>query len=216
MMISLLANDPRQYFAILIVVIISIILHELAHGWVAVKLGDPTPIESGHLNTLNPLVHMGVFSLILLAVVGIAFGAMPINPSRLRGRYAESLVAVAGPAMNLLLAIVGTVGLGLWIRMGGVDPQSPVQDNARLLLQTFGIFNFALMLFNLLPVPPLDGSRILANLFPAYRNLLNSQMAQGFMIAIFFALFLGGAQFIFSASYAMWSGMIGWVADIGH
>lgn len=214
-MISLLANDPRQYFAILIVVIISIILHELAHGWVAVKLGDETPIETGHLNTLNPLVHMGVFSLILLAVVGIAFGAMPINPSRLRGRYAESLVAVAGPAMNLLLAVVGTVALGLWIRMGEPDHQSTVQENARLLLQTFGIFNFALMLFNLIPVPPLDGSRILANLFPPYRNLLDSQMAQGFMIAIFFALFLGGAQFIFSASYAMWNGTLRWVVGGG-
>lgn len=215
-MISLLANDPRQYVAILIVVVISIILHELAHGWVAVMLGDDTPIESGHLHTLNPLVHMGAFSLILLAVVGIAFGAMPINPSRLRGRYSEALVALAGPAMNFLLAIIGTVAMGLWIRVGETNADSPVQENARLLLQLFGIYNFALMLFNLLPIPPLDGSRILANLVPAYRNLLNSQMAQGFMIAIFFALFLGGAQFIFTTSYTIWTSLMNFVITSGR
>lgn len=204
MMIQLLQNDPRQYFAIIIVVMVSIILHELAHGWAAVKLGDDTPIETGHMNTLNPMVHMGPISLLLLAVVGIAFGAMPINPSRLRGKYAESLVALAGPAANLLLAIIGIVAMGLWFRFGAFNPDNHVAANGELLLRYLGVMNLALLMFNLIPVPPLDGSRVAANVFPAYRNLLNSQMAQGFMIAIFFAMFMGGARFIFAASYAIW------------
>jgi len=204
MMLELLYSDRAQYFAIIIVVIVSIILHELAHGWAAVKLGDDTPIETGHMNTLNPLVHMGMFSLILLAVVGIAFGAMPINPSRLRGKYAESLVALAGPAANLLLAIVGIVALGLWIRFGHIDPENNVARNGELLLRYLGVMNLALLIFNLIPVPPLDGSRVAANMFPAYRRMLDSSMAQGFMIAIFFAMFMGGAKYIFIASYYVW------------
>ena len=199
-MIYLLQNDPRQYVAIVIVVIVSIVLHEIAHGLAAVRLGDNTPIESGHMETLNPLVHMGATSLILLAVVGVAFGAMPINPSRLRGKYAESLVALAGPAANLVLAIVATLALGLWFRFSPPDAENPVAANGMMLLEKLGIMNVALMLFNLLPIPPLDGSRVAANMIPAYRRLLDSGTAQGVMIAIFFALFFGGARLIFNVA----------------
>lgn len=200
MMLELLQNDRPQYFAIIISVIVSIILHELAHGWVAVKCGDRTPIETGHMSTLNPLVHMGPMSLMLLAVVGFAFGAMPIDPTRLRGKYAESLVAIAGPAMNLLLAILAIIAVGMWYRHGGYDPSINVQRNGMLLLQVTGMMNLALMLFNLLPIPPLDGSRVAANLFPAYRRFLEGELTRGIMIAIFFAMFFGGARYIFLAA----------------
>lgn len=201
MMLEYLQKDPRFYFAIIISVIVSIVLHELAHGWVAVKRGDRTPIETGHMSTLNPLVHMGPMSLILLAVVGFAFGAMPIDPTRLRGKYAESLVAVAGPAMNLLLAILAIMTVGLWLRFGHYDDTNHVAANGMLLLQVMGLMNLALMLFNLIPVPPLDGSRIAANLFPAYRRFLEGGVTQGIMIAIFFAMFFGGARYIFVAAH---------------
>src|SRR6056297_3003392 len=72
-------------------VILSICLHELAHGWTAIRLGDDTPVVTGHM-TWNPIVHMGAFSLFVFAFIGIAWGQMPINPSKLRGRYAESVV----------------------------------------------------------------------------------------------------------------------------
>ena len=205
-MIYLLQNDPRQYVAIVLVVIVSIVLHEIAHGLAAVRLGDNTPIDSGHMDTLNPLVHMGATSLILLAVVGVAFGAMPINPSRLRGKYAESLVAFAGPAANLLLAIVAILALGLWFRFSPPDTENPVAANGMMLLEKLGVMNIALMLFNLLPIPPLDGSRVAANVIPAYRRLLDSGTAQGVMIAIFFALFFGGARLIFDVAERAWLG----------
>ncbi len=95
-------------------VIFSICLHELAHGWVAIKLGDDTPRLAGHM-TWNPLVHMGPYSLLMFVVIGIAWGAMPINPSRLRGKYAEAMVALAGPLTNLGLAIIGLTALLLWM-----------------------------------------------------------------------------------------------------
>ena len=79
-------------------------LHELAHGWAAIWLGDQTPVRQGRM-TGNPLVHMGPWSLLMLAVAGIAWGQMPIDRTRLRGRHGEAIVAAAGPAMNVLLAL---------------------------------------------------------------------------------------------------------------
>src|SRR5688500_10494240 len=163
MLIERLAEDPGSFFAIVIVVVISICLHVLAHGIVAVWLGDDTPIESGHM-TLNPLVHMGPFSIIALLLMGIAWGAMPVDRSRLRGKYAEALVAAAGPAANVLISLVTLTALGLWLRSGDFDQElTQTATNGRDLLWTFGFFNIALAIFNLLPLPPLDGSRILAN-----------------------------------------------------
>ena len=204
--IQSLQTEPRYFFAVVITVIVSITLHELAHGFVAIKLGDDTPAVTGHM-TLNPLVHMGLFSFVLLAIAGIAYGAMPVNRSRLRGRYAESLVAVAGPVTNLLLAVIATVGLGLWYRFGTVDVGVAAQANGLLLLSVFAITNFALAIFNMLPVPPLDGGYIAANLFPAYRRLLSGDMARGFLSAVTIALFLGGGTFIFSGAYSAYFGL---------
>ncbi|MBT5381502.1 MAG: site-2 protease family protein, partial [Phycisphaerae bacterium] len=85
-------------------VLLSITLHELAHGWAAIWEGDKTPIETGHMSA-NPVVHMGRFSLIVFALIGFAWGLMPVRPWRFRhGRLGEAIVAIAGPAMNLALA----------------------------------------------------------------------------------------------------------------
>src|SRR3954447_26147620 len=110
-----LQKDPRFFLAVCITVVVSISLHELAHGIVAIWLGDRTPIETGHM-TLNPAVHLGPISLICLLLAGIAWGSMPVTPSRLRGRYGDALVAAAGPIMNLLLGAIALVALGLWRR----------------------------------------------------------------------------------------------------
>lgn len=207
-MLNLLQTDPGQYFAIVLVVVVSIVLHELAHGWAAIKLGDRTPIETGHM-TLNPLVHMGWLSLGLLAVVGIAWGQMPVNVSRLRGKYADFWVSVAGPASNLVLAILGVVGMALVARYGYTDEPTPVAKNGFILLQTLARTNFALMILNLIPVPPLDGSRMLASVLPAYRRMLNSETARGAVTAVLIAIFIGGGRYIFQgADYLMIKGVI--------
>jgi len=199
MFINQLSANPTYFFAVIITVVISITIHELAHGYVAIKLGDRTPIDTGHM-TLNPLVHMGLFSIALLFLAGIAFGSMPVDRTRLRGKYAESLVAIAGPASNLVLAVIALVSLGLLYRVDAFASGSQVGSNAQTLLVVFGVMNIALFMFNLIPLPPLDGSMILANLSPAYRNLVSGQMAQGVMMALFFAMFLGGGAIIFGVS----------------
>src|SRR4051794_36782865 len=84
MFISYLQSDPQFYFSVIIVVIVSVCLHELAHGFTAMALGDRTPEETGHI-TLNPHVHMGTTSLLMLAFTGLAWGAMPVDPTRMRG-----------------------------------------------------------------------------------------------------------------------------------
>lgn len=187
MFISQLQSDPQFYFAVIIVVVISICLHELAHGFTAIALGDRTPEETGHI-TLNPLVHMGPISLAMLALTGISWGAMPIDPTRLRGKYAETLVAFAGPATNLVLAGLAILSLGLWMRFGTIDRANHIVDNIFILLRVLGSYNLLLFAFNLIPVPPLDGSRIAANISPGYRRLTMDPTMQG----VFFALLIGG------------------------
>lgn len=172
-------------------VILSIVLHELAHGWAALRCGDPTPVESGHM-TWNPIVHMGQWSLIMFALVGIAWGQMPVNPHRFNGRYDDAKVAAAGPLMNLWLFLVCAVGLALWIRFGAPHAAPHVADNLHMFLMLGSGLNLALMLFNLIPVPPLDGSRIIANFSRRYSDLIHSEHgAVGSLVAfalIFFVL----------------------------
>lgn len=184
------AFDPSTrtfFFATLLSVIISITLHELAHGWAAIRLGDNTPIHTGHM-TGNPLVHMGPFSIAALLLIGIAWGQMPIDPTRMRGKYAEALVALAGPATNFLLAFLALTGLGLWLQFGGpIDTQ--LEENVRILLEAFGGINLLLGVFNLLPVPPLDGSHILANFSRGYARFISDPAHQGIMMLAFIFTF---------------------------
>lgn len=185
-----LARDPALLISWIVWVIGSIVLHELAHGWAAIRLGDNTPIETGHM-TWNPLVHMGGMSLIVFALVGIAWGAMPVNPNRFRGRHADALVAAAGPAMNLSLAAICILAGGLWeAYASGVG--SPLFENFGTFFFAGAFLNIILAAFNLLPVPPLDGSRILASFHNGYARLASDpSKAAVFTIALLAALWFG-------------------------
>ena len=187
--ISTLQENPAYYFAVVITVILSVTLHELAHGWTAVWMGDRTPIEMDRL-TPNPLVHMGMLSIILVFVVGIGWGAMPVNPSRMRGKYADAVVSFAGPAMNLLIAFVVLTVYGVW---SNLDPSAgekgSISSTLFFLFQIAGIWNIVLAMFNLFPIPPMDGSRILASLVPAYRDWAYTPTMIGVWNAVFFAAF---------------------------
>lgn len=158
------------------VLAISVILHEVAHGYMANWLGDPTAKLEGRL-TLNPLSHIDpVGSLLLPAILVITHSPLligyakpvPYNPYNLRGKYAEGLVAFAGPGTNIILALI----FGLSIRVFGMDLDST-------LLAAFGTIayvNMLLALFNLIPIPPLDGSKVLSSLFMA----LSPALAHGY------------------------------------
>lgn len=107
MFLSTFSTNPVFFLRVVLIVILSISLHELAHGFVALSQGDDTPKRAGHI-TLNPVVHMGVPSLVFLCLTGMAWGQMPINPYKFRSQRSHVLVAAAGPFCNLALAVIAT------------------------------------------------------------------------------------------------------------
>jgi len=191
MFIEYLSTNPVFYISAVVGLILSITLHELAHGWAAIYKGDDTPRVLGHM-TPDPVTHMGPMGLIAVCLMGIGWGAMPINPSRMRGKYAEAFVAFAGPLMNLLLAAIGLTSLALWQNAVPYANLSTFQTNLRDALWYFGYINIGLFIFNLIPVPPLDGSRILANFSYRYdRWLMDNPQLGAFMFFGVFAIFIG-------------------------
>jgi Zn-dependent protease len=181
-------------------VIASITLHELAHGWAAMWEGDDTPRATGHM-TANPVVHMGVPSMIAFLIIGIAWGMMPVNPYRFRhGKWGCILVSFAGPAMNLVLAFVSLTILGcIWSPLEH-DP-TPVE----MFLLTGGFLNILLFALNMLPIPPLDGSNILANLSRTVAGWYSHPQAQMAGLLLFFAL-------IWSNMFGVVFGFAQWIA----
>ena len=158
--------------ALIPALVIAIGFHEVAHGWTALALGDPTAKERKRL-TLNPIRHVDVFGTLLLpgllALSGLpVFGwakPVPVIKQRLRNpRYGMMAVAAAGPGTNLVLAAVGAVVLGLLAR-SGLQPEG-VSGFALASLYSFILINIFLALFNLLPLPPFDGSHIVEGLLP--------------------------------------------------
>lgn len=188
-------HGPVIVVSWLVWVIASIVLHELAHGWAALSRGDPTPRASGHM-TWNPLVHMGHMSLVMLALFGIAWGAMPIDPTRMRGRWAEIITLAAGPAMNIALALAALVLGILWIALAGNAPE-PLRGNAFIFLFCGAKLNIVLALFNLIPIVPLDGGRIAADLSPTYRRIVTGENGQWVALGAFLLLFAFAGQYLF-------------------
>jgi Zn-dependent protease len=161
-------QTPPFIFA-LIVLIFSIIIHEISHGYVADMLGDPTARLAGRL-TLNPLKHIDPIGSIVVPIItslaGFTFGwakPVPFNPFNLKHRRSgELIIALAGPASNLFIAFV----FGLFIRFGG----SSGSNFSAIFLQLCAyivLINVALAIFNLVPIPPLDGSKIIFVFFPS-------------------------------------------------
>ena len=151
---------------------IAIVFHEVAHGWTALVLGDPTAKERKRLS-LNPIRHVDPFGTLilpgLLALTGApVFGwakPVPVIKERLRNpRFGMMAVAAAGPGTNLILAAIGAVALGLLAR-GGL-PAAGATGFAAASLYSFVLINIFLALFNLLPLPPFDGSHIVEGLLP--------------------------------------------------
>lgn len=172
----------RTLIFVVPLVLFSLSVHEMAHGFVAYKLGDPTAKRDGRL-TLNPLAHldpMGTIAMIISSVAGRGFGwAKPvmINPSYFRNPLKGMLqVSIAGPLSNIGLAII----FGLIMRL---FPQLSL--TVKVFLATAVIMNLSLALFNLIPVPPLDGSRVLMYFLRGRAFEFMARMEQyGFMILI--------------------------------
>ena len=169
-------NDTLfQVAALVIPLIIAIVFHEVAHGWTARALGDPTAAQLGRL-TLNPVKHVDPFGTIILPgmlkLAGLpVFGwakPVPVVKGRLRNpRRDMMIVAAAGPGSNLIMALIGAVSLGLVMRgfAAEAEPSLAVSFLAANLFN-FILLNIFLALFNLLPIPPFDGGHIVEGLLP--------------------------------------------------
>ena len=180
---------------ILVIIVTSVILHELAHGIVAYWLGDRTAKDAGRL-TFNPLKHIDPYMSILVPVVlyilkAPVFGGakpVPVNYRNLKWReWGMALVALAGPLTNFLISFIAfLIGhfSGLIYGFGGEIPQ--------FICIEFVYVNLGFMLFNLIPIPPLDGSRILYAFSPdAFRNVLSNLERYGFIIVYALILIFG-------------------------
>lgn len=158
--------QPLDPIFLIIILVMSVVIHEVSHGYIADLLGDPTARLAGRL-TLNPLVHLDWLGSVIVPLLlyllpgGLMFGwakPVPYNPYNLRGgRWGPAYVALAGPASNLFIAFI----FGLTLRL------SLIPAMATSLVATLVIINIMLATFNLMPIAPLDGSKVLFALLPS-------------------------------------------------
>jgi len=173
--------------------VFSITLHELAHGWAALWQGDQTPRLYNRM-TVNPLVHMGVASLVCLVLFGIAWGSMPVNPSNFRwGRRGNIVVSGAGPASNLVLAVLcwACVGVLKVNTDASMDGDAPM-DRLLMFAWIGGSLNGLLALFNMLPLPPFDGATVLAGFSRKFHDLISDPRVQSVTMLVVLAVFVSG------------------------
>lgn len=174
----------------LIILIMSVVVHEVAHGYAAESLGDPTARLAGRL-TLNPLKHLDPVGSFLVPLItsslGFTFGwakPVPYNPYNLRpSRWSEAYVAIAGPLSNIAIATC----FGLLIRFAsGFFPAGALTIFAMIIL-----VNLSLAIFNLIPIPPLDGSKILFAVLPAHLAHIRENFERfGFILVVIFIMTL--------------------------
>lgn len=173
------------------VLIMSVVVHEVSHGYAASLLGDQTARYAGRL-TLNPIKHLDPIGSIvvplLTSLAGFVFGwakPVPVNPYNLRGRYGELVVSLAGPVSNIALALV----FGLLIRLSLTSALFPPSFVS--IAATIVVINLVLAVFNLVPIPPLDGSKVLFNLLPAHLQHIREFLERyAFILVLIFIFFV--------------------------
>jgi Zn-dependent protease len=209
--------DPTSIVLTLAVLFPSVILHEVAHGAVALHYGDDTAKRAGRL-TLNPVAHVDLFGTILLptllAVSGAgAFGwakPVPVNPSRMRRPRDHGLVvSLAGPATNIVLAVAA----GLALRLVLSEDRALSLTGGEIWLRAlvlFGVINVVLAAFNLLPIPPLDGSEVVARFLPeqwlpAWHRIRRYSI---FVVLGVVLLVPGALDGVFSVALSLWQRLL--------
>jgi Zn-dependent protease len=177
---------PEVLILLIPVLLFALVFHEFSHGWVANKLGDPTAKNQGRL-TLNPLAHLDPFGSLMILFVGFGWAKpVPVDSRYLANPRKDMMkIAFAGPASNLLLALIG----GLIIRLTGYV------DTFTSMLILFTQINISLAVFNMIPIPPLDGSQIFSGIMIQRNPQLVMQLQmygpQILMGLILFGMFSG-------------------------
>ena len=214
-------NTLYEIAAWLVPLVIAIVFHEVAHGLVAKRLGDTTAEQRGRL-TLNPLKHIdpiGTVALPLFLAVahaGAIFGwakPVPVNYAKLRNpRRDMVLVALAGPGMNFLLALVGAAILGLTMSLAGNPPSDATILIAKNAFNFIGI-NIFLGVFNLLPVPPFDGGHVLEGLLPPALGKGFRKLSRYSLLVLVFILLVLPAIGVDVVGRTVWP-VVDWVANL--
>jgi Zn-dependent protease len=208
------SDQVQQGLILMIGLVISVGCHEFGHAWVAHLLGDPTPESQGRV-TLNPMAHADPIGTLLIPAIliftntGMIFGwgkPVEINPLYFKRKISmakgDILVSLAGPMVNILLALVFTLFLAIMYRT--MSFKNPSNIKMMYAMMTYIHLNIILFAFNLLPIPPLDGSHILMNtLGPKHQGLKDFLSQYGFFILIGLMIVPGALAFIFTpANYA--------------
>jgi Zn-dependent protease len=186
--LALLLNGQYQVFGIVLVaIILSLSLHEFGHASSATALGDPTPRLAGRL-TLNPAAHIDLMGLAMVMLVGFGYAKpVPFNPRKIRHAWGSAAVAAAGPAMNLLLAIAA---INVYVLMERGAPIAAPVSAAAFSLLIMAQLNLLLMLFNLIPLGPLDGHYIMSWFLPSRAGYQYDQFNLRYGNMIFLALII--------------------------
>jgi len=204
--------NPNRLITLGILFFTSIPIHEWAHAWAAYQLGDDTAARRGRL-TINPLAHLDPLGTLSIVLVGYGWGKpVPVNHYRLRGdrRASRALVSFAGPFSNLVLAILAAIPFRMgWVNVFNLSGSA---ISLQTILLEFIFINLGLMIFNLIPIPPLDGSRVLAWLLPARWASALDRLEQiggaGLMMVVFLLSRLGVLSALISPLYRFMIGAL--------
>lgn len=215
MNLSLLFQEPWLFLVFIIAFLLTLAVHEFSHAFVSHALGDRTAEREGRL-TLNPVAHVDILGFVALVTVGFGWGKpVPFNPYNLKyQKWGPTFVALAGPFSNLLF---GTVCILLMNLLTGLFQWSA--SNLLLVTLSFmGYLNFLLLLFNLIPLPPLDGSKVLLALLSSesHRSLRQSLEQYGpILLLVFMVLDSATGIGFFAWIGSLARGLVGLIGSIG-